>query len=75
MDIVMRFRLGGRDHVSGDPHCPGCQSIHGEQRPRPHKDYGTSGCLGLVHAETFECPIGKAVQTIYVCDVCYMNPE
>jgi hypothetical protein len=75
VNIAMRFRLGGRDHISGDPNCPGCESIRGEHRPKQHRDYGSTSCLGLVHAERFECPIGNASQIAYVCDVCYMNPE
>ncbi len=72
--MMIRFRLGGRDHIRGDRNCPGCESIAGQLHPRLHKEYSGSNCPGLVHAEKFEATANQVNQTVVWCDACYQNP-
>ena len=73
---IVRFRVGGRDHILYDAECSGCESIDGANRwPRPHRDLGSSTCLGLVHAEKFVNRGTKETDTIVWCDVCGTNPR
>jgi hypothetical protein len=73
--LDFRFRLGGRDHTSNDPQCPGCQSSPGERWPKAHRSYPGATCLGLVHAEKFVKPGDQKSEIVFWCDVCQANPK
>ena len=68
--MTFRIREDGKEHIAGDPNCPGCQSPGDERWPRLHRDQ-VSGCPGMVHVESFpkEIPVaGSGV--LYHCDGC-----
>jgi hypothetical protein len=74
--LIVRFRVGGREHTLYDAKCAGCERGDSAKRwPRPHRDFGGSSCLGLVHAEKFVNPVSQETDTIVWCDVCGTNPR
>lgn len=73
---LVRFRMGGRQHTVYDPRCAGCESVAASARwPRPHHEFGTSTCLGLVHAERFTNPASQESNLVIWCDVCGVKPD
>lgn len=73
---TVRFRSTGRQHTLYDPRCAGCESIDASGRwPRPHRNFGESTCLGLVHAERLENSATQESNMVIWCDVCGANPD
>lgn len=73
---IVRFRLRGREHTLYDANCTGCESVDASGPwPRPHRNFGTSTCLGLVHAERFENTASQKSDPVIWCDVCGAKPD